>query len=139
LPAGKLTWHPVSQTLEPDQFEDMVETCGVVPFGKSIFDVPDNRHMGEKRIVLKDHSDAALLRWDEDIGAEDGPSMYLHRSLSRFEPRDYPEGCCLATPGRPQKREQAALPNIEAEMVKSHARAEGLREVAGADCETVSR
>src|SRR5688572_12302353 len=90
-------------------------------------DVLEDRHVTEKRVVLKHEADAALtnLPAGRILAVEEHAA-----AIGRLEPRHDAQQRRLAAARRPEQRDELARAHLEAHVVERREAAEGLRDVA---------
>ena len=131
LSPGKLSWHPVPQSGEPDELEQLVPPPA--PLGgadpadaQRELDVLGDRHLAEQRIVLENHADPPPLRREQGHVA----SVKEHAPVVDFrKPRDHPQDRALAAPARPQKHEELPVGHLDRDMVDDGMPAVDLHEI----------
>src|SRR6266540_1926510 len=106
------------------------------PHGEPERDVVGDRHVLERRVVLEDEADAALLRPQTGrlaLGDDDRPRV------GALEPGDHAQQRRLAGAARPEQRHQRAARDVDRDVVERDELAEALRDVADGDHDVSSR
>ncbi len=132
LAAGELRRIALAEPVELHELEQLVRRARAISaFGRSTDreperDVVPHRHVLERRVVLEDEADAALLRrerrrllaGDHDLAG-----------VGRLEPRDHAQQRRLAAAARPEQRRQRAALDRDRDVVERHEVPEPLRDV----------
>ena len=135
LAAGELGRVALPEALELDEMQELLDALAdlrlrPLPHLEPERDVVAHGHVLERRVVLEDEADAALLRREPGRvvpGDEDLPGV------GRLEPRDDPEQRRLARAARPEQRRQRSARNGERHVVDRGEVAEVLGDVANLD------
>ena len=106
LAAGELVRHPPAEALEVGEVEHLLHPAAPpLARGQAEGDVVEDVEVGEEGVVLKDHADVPLLRWDVQAGSGHGPAADLYPSrLRRLEAGDQAQGGRLAAARRAEQR-----------------------------------
>ena len=132
LPARELRRVAVAEVLELHEVQELVDALGdlrlrALAHLEAERDVLAHGHVLERRVVLEDEADVALLRRERRrvlAGEED------LAGVGRLEPGDDPEQRRLARAARPEERRERARLDVERDVVERDEVAEALRDVA---------
>jgi hypothetical protein len=135
LAAGQLRRVVVRPARDLDELEQLVDPPANLrprpaPHLEPEGDVLAHGHVLERRVMLEDEADPALLR--RPLGHVD--AVQLDRSRFRpLEASDHAQERRLPAPARPEERGQRAGRHLDRDVVESSERPEALRERAGDD------
>ncbi len=139
LAAGEFGRIAVGQSIDLDELEERAHALGDLhlrrpgcarPHAQSEGDVFEHPHVPEQGIVLKNEAHAALA------GANAKDAFTLESHITRIRPietGDDAQKSRFAGTGRPEKRQQFALPNAQVHALEHYDVIEALGEVDGFD------
>ena len=119
LTSRKLAGAPTLQTLELDDAQHLVHALGVLASRDALHlepegDVVVNRHVGEERVLLKDHVHFAVIRRNRGhVFALQNDAAFVRH----LEAGDHAEGRRLAAPARAEQREELALADRDRDVL----------------------
>ena len=135
LAAGELGRVALGEAGEPDDPQQLVDArldlvLGLLADRQAEADVVAHRHVLERRVVLEDEADLALLRRDVgDVLAADHDVA----GVGVLEAADDPQQRRLARAARPEQRGQRAVRDLQRHVVEGGEVAEPLRHAVDGD------